>query len=150
MATGTRTTNTAAEGLRKLLGDIADMKLSDDADLPFLINLETMILQHLKQGASNALDTSGMNGAPAGLGGTPAPPPGMGGPPGVPGLMQGPSMPPGGLPPGMGIAPGAAPPGMSPGPPNMNELQRALKSSLTSHRLGVVSGKLAQDQGLNI
>lgn len=140
MATGTRQTNTAVEGLRKLLGDIADMKLADDADLPFLINLETMILQHLKQGASNALDTSG--GAPAGLGGTPAPPPGMGAPPGVPGLMQGPSMPPPGMPPGGPI--------MSPGAPNANELQRALRSSLTAHRLGVVSGKLAQDQGLNL
>ena len=145
MATGTRQTNTAVEGLRKLLGDIADMKLADDADLPFLINLETMILQHLKGNASQALDTSG---APAGLGGTPAPPPGMGGPPGVPGLMQGPSMPPPG-----GMMPPGMPPGgpiMSPGAPNAGELQRALRSSLTAHRLGVVSGKLAQDQGLNL
>lgn len=87
MASGTRQNNTMSEGLRKLLGDIADLKLSDDADLPFLINLETMILQRLKGGADQAL-----SGAPAGIGGTSASPPGMA-PPGTPGLMQGPNMP---------------------------------------------------------
>lgn len=135
MASGTRQTNTASEGLRKLLGDIADMKLADDADLPFLIQLETMVLQHLKQGATNALNTSG---APVGLGGMSAPPPGMGGPPGVPGLMQGPSMPPGG-PVGMPAGPAM----MSGGGPNINELTRSLRGVSTASRLGSLSQRVA-------
>lgn len=92
MADGTRQTNTFSEGLRKLLGSITDIKLAQDADLPFLITLETQVLGRLKQGVDQALDpNAGMQGGgAAGLMGTPAPPPGMGSPAGTPGLMQGP------------------------------------------------------------
>lgn len=98
MADGTRQTNTFSEGLRKLLGSITDIKLAQDADLPFLIQLETQVLGRLKQGVDQALDPNagmqgqgGMGGGAAGLMGSPAPPPGMGSPAGTPGLMQGPS-----------------------------------------------------------
>src|SRR5215471_4130275 len=99
MATGTRTTDTFAEGLRKLLSSIQDLKTTDDADLPFIINLETIVLQKIKGDASGALQGPGPMGAGPGAmmapGAGPPPgmgPPGMGGPPGMP-------------PPGMG-APG--------------------------------------------
>ena len=79
------------EGLRKLLSSITDLKMTEDADLPFLINLETQVLQYIKQGADQALQPGG--GAPMGMGGMSSPPPGMGSPAGVPGLQQGPMMP---------------------------------------------------------
>lgn len=91
MATGTRQSNTMSEGLRKLLSSVTDLKMSEDADLPFLIGLETQILQYLKQGADNAMQPQQQ--APAGLMGSPAPPPGMGSPSMVPGLQQGPPSP---------------------------------------------------------
>lgn len=93
MALETRGTNTMSEGLRKLLGQITDLKVLDDADLPFLIGLETQVLQRLKQGADNALQPQQQPQQQSGLMGSPSPPPGMGTPPGTPGLMQGPSMP---------------------------------------------------------
>ncbi len=80
MASGTRQDNTMSEGLRKLLGDISEMKLAPDADLPFLIQLETQVLGKLKGGVDQALDPNS-GGGPAGL---------MGSPAGTPGLMQGP------------------------------------------------------------
>ncbi len=102
MASGSRTTNTMSEGLQKLLGDIANLKMTPDADLPFLINLETSILGYLKQGADQALQPS--PGAPPGMAGGATTPalgmapgmgsgPGTGTPQGVPGVMQGPAMP---------------------------------------------------------
>jgi hypothetical protein len=99
MASGTRTTDTFTEGLRKLLSQITDLKMTDDVDLPFVINLETQVLNRLKQQGSDALNGTGIAGQNPLL---PAmPPPGMGPmgpPPGlapgpVPGLMAGPSMP---------------------------------------------------------
>lgn len=109
MATGSRTTNTMSEGLRVLLQDIADMKLAPDADLPFLINIETQIVGYLKAKADEALTPPGQMGPGAGGGPMAGPPPGPPGPPGlggmgpmrpgtgsprgVPGLMQGPQMP---------------------------------------------------------
>lgn len=96
MATGTRGTNTMVEGLRKLLSSITDLKMTEDADLPFLIGLETEVLQRIKGGADQALQGGappGGMGAPMGIGGMSSPPPGMGTPPGTPGLQQGPQMP---------------------------------------------------------
>lgn len=122
MASGTRQNNTMSEGLRKLLGDIADLKLSDDVDLPFLINLETQILQQLKGGADQALGQGGQGGQggmPAGLMGSPAPPPGMGSPPGTPGLQMGPMM------------------------PNADELRRTLRAANVAHRLPQVASQVA-------
>lgn len=43
-----RSQNTMAESLQKMLGDVADMKVLPDADLQFLIELETVILQKLR------------------------------------------------------------------------------------------------------
>lgn len=113
-----------------MLGDIADLKLSDNADLPFLIQLETQVIQQLKGGADQALGgqggmsgqggmPGGMGGAPAGLLGSPAPPPGMGSPAGVPGLQQGPMM------------------------PNADELRRTLRAANVAHRLPQVASQVA-------
>lgn len=44
----TSATNTQAEALRKILSDISNIKTFPDADLEFLINLETMILQQIR------------------------------------------------------------------------------------------------------
>jgi hypothetical protein len=44
----TRAQTTMAESLQKMLGDVADMKVLPDADLEFLIQLETVILQKLR------------------------------------------------------------------------------------------------------
>lgn len=43
-----RSTNTMAEFLQRILGDIAEAKTLPDADLEFLITLETTILQKLR------------------------------------------------------------------------------------------------------
>jgi hypothetical protein len=133
MATGTRTTDTFTEGLRKVLSAIQDLKTTDDADLPFIINLETEVLQYIKHGASKALQggpmaggpgaamAPGMGPPPPGMGPPGMPPPGMGGPPGIggpPGMGAGPA-------PGLGPAPV---PGLMAGPnmPNPDELRRVL------------------------
>lgn len=122
MATGTRGTNTMSEGLRKLLSDISDMKLSADADLPFLINLETMILGKLKGQADDALGGGGAGGmgGPQTPMGAPmaAPPPGMGQPQMVPGVMQGPPA------------------------PNPDELRRILTRANTAHRLNSLANQV--------
>lgn len=43
-----RSTNTMAEFLQRIMGDIAEAKTLPDADLEFLIGLETTILQKLR------------------------------------------------------------------------------------------------------
>lgn len=43
-----RSTNTMAEFLQRMLGDLAEAKTLPDADLNFLIQLETTILQKLR------------------------------------------------------------------------------------------------------
>jgi len=141
---GTRTTDSFAEGLHKMLQSVTDLKTTDDADLPFAINLETMILQRLKQGASAAMQgqpPSPPQGQPSGLGMaqamTPGPgviPPGM--PPGPGGMPMGP--------PGPGVGP-APVPGLMAGPnfPNPDELRRALTTGTTASRLNSVASRLA-------
>lgn len=130
-----------SEELPKLLSDIAQMKQAPDADLPFLINLETTILGYIKSKADNAISGGppgggmpnplggpppqpGMPGAPPGpggqvLGGIGASLPGQGTPPGVPGVMQGPGM------------------------PNADELRRVLQQATTSHRLQRIADMVA-------
>ena len=45
---GQQQNNTMAEGVRKMLQVITDMKLMPDADLPWLINMETEMIQYLR------------------------------------------------------------------------------------------------------
>ena len=88
-STATRSTNTLDEFIRKMLHLISDAKASpdidDQRDLPFLVGLETDILQFIRQpleqagmqtgeGSPMAPDMNGMMGG--------------GGPPGPPGLGQ--------------------------------------------------------------
>lgn len=100
---GTRQTNTFGEALQKMLRGLADMKTMPDADLPFIIDLETQVVGKLRspidqqQGLSQVPgDPSmglamGMQGQmPPQMGLPPGPPPGGG----VPGLRSMPTMPP--------------------------------------------------------
>lgn len=92
MATGTRGTNTMMEGLRSLLTAISEMKMAPDADLEFLINLETTVLQKVRGAVDSAAGQ--MQGVSeqftGGMGPTPGADPmsaGMGAP-GTPGNFQ--------------------------------------------------------------
>lgn len=98
-----RETNTMSEGLRKMLSEITNLKTMPDSDLPFLINLETQILDYLRTPTA------------ATQGGQPLPGGPMGG--GPMGMM--PQAPPG-TPAGGGI-------GMGAGMPNPDELRRVLQ-----------------------
>lgn len=88
-----RSENTMAESLQKMLGDVADMKVLPDADLEFLIQLETVILQKLRapiddimgQGQGNQQQQMQPQMAPQ--------VPGSAGPERVPGLRMEPNMP---------------------------------------------------------
>ena len=100
-----KSTNTQSEVLQSMLGDISVAKTLPDADLPFLVELETMILSKVREPLDQAAGQLGPQGPSAPAGPPPAPPgmPPMGpmpcGPPpdtgggaGVPGLRnQGPS-----------------------------------------------------------
>lgn len=104
----TRENNTMAEGLSKINHQIADMKLMPDADMPFLISLETDILNYLKPP-----QPAQPGAAPGG---------GPGGPPGAPGGPMGAAM--GQV---MGGGPGPAlggPGGGQAGMPNPDEMRR--------------------------
>jgi hypothetical protein len=108
-----RSTNTMAEVLQRFLGDIAQAKVLMDADLPFLLSLETMIVDKLRDPVKRMEEQgllppgSSMNGGGGamGMGG------GMGGPPPMP--PQSPPTQIGGLMP-------------SPAAPNADELRRLL------------------------
>lgn len=76
-----------------MLGHIADLKTMPDADIPYLTNLETMVLGYLRAPFEAQQQSSQMSAPPGG-----AP---MGAPPGgppmanlVPGVHNGASMPP--------------------------------------------------------
>lgn len=75
-----RSQNTMAESLQKMLGDVADMKVLPDADLQFLIELETVILQKLRAPIDDIMGQSG---------GQPQPQQMMGGVPGSGAPMPG-------------------------------------------------------------
>ncbi len=85
---GTRQTNTFGEALQKELRNLADMKVMPDADLGFIVQLETQIIQKLRE-PEDAASATGQSSLPMGppspgIGG-----PGMGGPPGPPGPPPG-------------------------------------------------------------
>jgi hypothetical protein len=109
-----RGTNTMQEALQRLLTDIAQMKTLADSDLPWLVELESMVLNKIKEPVQAMQQQGGplaqQQGPPPGMGGGPPMPAGapMGG-----GMSAGPQMPnpdelqrllgaggPGGLPPG--------------------------------------------------
>lgn len=98
----TRSANTMQETLQRLLTDIAQMKTLADADLPWIVELESMVLNKIRQPVEQMQQPGGPLAQPSG------PPPGMGGPPGLPA----------GAPMG-GMNAGAA-------APNADELQRLL------------------------
>lgn len=116
---GSRQTNTFGEALQKLLRDLADMKVMPDADLPFIVDIETKVIGKLRSGIDQSVQ-SGNSSVPVGIGGGPemAMPPMPGGTPG--GMPGGGGMPMPGGPPGV--------PGVSTSPqmPSTDELRRLL------------------------
>lgn len=90
MATGARSTNTMSEMLTDMLRNVSVSKTLPDADLEFLVNLETVILTKLRAPLEAAAGQLPGMGAPAG--GAPPAPPGMegmpaGAPPGMEQMM---------------------------------------------------------------
>lgn len=81
-----RSTNTMQEALQKMMRDVADMKLLADADIPWLIQVENMIIAKMKEPVEQMVQSGQLPGVPS---------PGMqaGGLQGG-GLMAGPQMPP--------------------------------------------------------
>lgn len=113
-----KTENTMAEGIQSIFTDIATLKMTADADIPFLIGLETAILGYIKSGAPQAQQQPGGGiGSPNPMGG---PPPGMSAG-GVPGGMQ-----PQHQMPGMGSRVMSPSPAMGPQTADMGELRRLL------------------------
>jgi hypothetical protein len=78
----TRVDNTMVEWLQKELKNIAEAKLLPDADMPFLVGLENIILERAKKPV-NDMRQEGLL--------PPAQPSGMGSPMGRGGVMGGPS-----------------------------------------------------------
>lgn len=127
-----RTTNTQVEALKGLIQQISDIKTFPDADLPFLLGLETEIISYIRKPMEDMVGQM-PPGAGAGGPGPGAAPPGMGP------EMGGGQMPPGmGMPAGiaLGGGVGAAPsntgagvsrgPMMSPNAPNPDEVRRMM------------------------
>lgn len=69
MAAGSSGTNTMSEGLRKVLGSLADLKILPDADIPYILNLEQVIVSKLREPYSDKLMAPGQA--------DPGPPPGL-------------------------------------------------------------------------
>jgi hypothetical protein len=95
------------EGLQRLLSDLAQMKILQDADLPLIVQLETMIISKLRD-PSTKMQEAGL--LPSGGGDM-----GMGGGQGAPGPM----FPGQGQPVGGGVMQGV-------GTPNPDELRRLM------------------------
>lgn len=131
MSTGGRTTNTQSEMLVNMLRDISVAKTLPDADLEFLVNLETAILSKLRaplEAAAGQLPPGSAD--PNQFPGGPPPgamPPGMGLPPMMP------EAPPMGvpIPPPVGQPPVGGPPGLraQPPSPSPDELARIMSNT---------------------
>ena len=106
---------TMTEALQRVVQDISSAMTTPDADIPFLTQLQGVIVGRMRAGAGGGMQHQ-MGGGPQAPGGPPqGPPPGAGGPGGPPpGAPQGG---PGG--PG-GPAGPAGPPGMMQGGPTPN------------------------------
>lgn len=101
-----RQTNTMAEGLQKLLSDIAAMQAAPDADLDFLGQLQTVILTKIRAPFDQTQQSQ------AGIGGAPSPDAQPG--------------PPAQQPFGPAAVPGTRNPGAT---PNADELRRVVANS---------------------
>jgi hypothetical protein len=114
-----RSTNTMAEFLQRMLGDIAEAKTLPDADISFLLDLETTILTKIR-GQVDALMGQMEGGGSAG------------------GMPGGASLPQGGMPgaAAMGVGQEPTPPAMAgarvpgtrmePNMPNIDEMRRMM------------------------
>ncbi len=120
--------NTMAEGLTSLITTIAQLKLTPDADVQFLNDLEAQIATKVREAQAAELAGQASQFAPAGPAGGGADMLGsiMPGPGAAPiGSMGPPPMPGGGMPmPGPGMGPMMG--GAAPAPPNADELRRTL------------------------
>lgn len=104
---GTRGMNTFSETLQKLLGDFVFMKTLPDADIEWVIDAETNIVEKIRD-----LNSKGFGSAPPMPGGDPALAPVD------PAMAGGPGMAPGPMPPmPAGPMPGEIPGGIMPSPP---------------------------------
>lgn len=119
-----RSTNTMAEFLQRMLGDIAEAKTLPDADLGFLIQIETTILQKLRAPIDALMGQMEGAGGMGGEGGAMMDP-AMAGQGGLP---QMPMIPPNVAMGGGGPIPQPRVTGtrMEPNMPNMDELRRSL------------------------
>ena len=112
MAAGTRQNNTMSEGLTQLLSAIAQLKAAPDADLQYLAQIESTILQKLREPLQQAAQALAQAGGvvPAGMAS-------QMGAAAQGGVGQGPGM-------------GQPPQGQSPsaGMPNPDELRRLVAS----------------------
>lgn len=115
-----KTENTMAEGLQSIMTDVAMLKMTADADLGFLVQLENMILGYMRQGMDQGVQQGANPGSQMGTSPMSMPP----------------GMPPGGS---MGASPLAAsamlgggsmgptgPGGPGRGGPNTDEIARLL------------------------
>lgn len=115
---GEKSTDGFIEYLRKIARLIGEAKIAPDADMPFLVDIETQVIGRLRAPA-DAASAAGMSAAPMG------PPPGMGpgGPPMGP-PMSGPPPGPMGPPPMAGA--GARGLTTNPSMPGGDELRRLI------------------------
>lgn len=96
-----KSTNTQAEALQSVIQDLASMKTMPDADIGFILHIETQVVQYLRSGMDAQQQASNMGGM--GMGNQAPPPmdPMMGGGPpemgGMPGGMGAGAMDPGSI-----------------------------------------------------
>lgn len=64
-----RSTNTMAEALQSLMRDIADMKTLGDADIPWLVQLENMVIERMKRPVEMLRQSGQLPPADGGMGG---------------------------------------------------------------------------------